>query len=61
MTFGPVVVDAIVRDSSQLPAAIVFIVHVVGDVLEVLHMGPGGRDTHVVTDTHQQIKNINTC
>lgn len=40
LSFSLVVVDPVVGDSRQLPAAIVFIVDVVCDVLQVLHVSP---------------------
>lgn len=38
LAFSPVVVHAVVCDSSELPAAVVFIVDVVCHVLQVLHV-----------------------
>ena len=38
LSLSPVVVDSIVGDSGQLPAAVVFIVDIVCHVLQVLHV-----------------------
>ncbi len=38
LAFGLVVVDAVVSDSGQFPAAIVLIMDVVGHILQVLHV-----------------------
>lgn len=40
-TFSSVVVHAVVGDSSELPAAVVFIVDVVCHILQVLHVSSG--------------------
>lgn len=42
-TFSSVVVHAVVGDSSQLPAAVVFIVDVVCHILQVLHVSSGDK------------------
>lgn len=38
-----VVVHAVVGHCSQFPATVVFVVNVVGHVLQVLHVGPGAQ------------------
>lgn len=44
LALGPVVVHAIVGDSSELPAAVVLVVDVVRHVLQVLHVSPRGEE-----------------
>lgn len=43
LSFGLVVVHPVAGDGSQLPAPVVLVVDVVGDVLQVLHVSPGRK------------------
>lgn len=53
LSFGLVVVHAVAGDGGQLPAPVVLVVDVVGDVLQVLHVGPGRKDRWVMTSHHR--------
>lgn len=60
LPFGLVVVHPVAGDGSQLPAPVVLIVDVVGDVLQVLHVSPGRGITDIRRADRQSRYSNNT-
>lgn len=56
LAFGLGGVHAVTGDGGELLAAVVLIVNVVGDVFEILHVGPGNAETLVTLGRHFMVK-----